>query len=249
MVAMADQQGPVVGDAFGVALLEALERGESQAVIERDDGLVRVDEISENYFGPPQTWGERDRWALDRAQGRVLDIGAGAGRAALALQDRAQDVVALDISPGALRVCASRGVHQCFLGTVDELAAATAETFDTFLALGNNLGLLEGPRRAHKMLTELARLGHPDSTIVGTGLDPYETDDPIHFRYHAANRQRGRLAGEVTIRVRHRQLATRWFNLLWCSLEELAELCEPAGWTITEVFPGALYGVVLQHAR
>jgi SAM-dependent methyltransferase len=219
MVAMASQRGPEVGDAFGVALLEALERGESQVVIERDDGLVRVDEISENYFGPPQTWGERDRWALDRAQGRVLDIGAGAGRAALALQDRAQDVVALDISPGALRVCERRGVHQCFLGTVEELAAATPETFDTFLALGNNLGLLEGPRRAHKL------------------------------RYHAANRQRGRLAGQVTIRVRHRQLATRWFNLLWCSLEELAELCEPAGWTITDVFPGALYGVVLQHAR
>ena len=145
-------------------------------------------------------------------------------------------------------MCERRGVHRCFLGAVDELAAATPETFDTFLALGNNLGLLEGPRRAHKMLAELARLGHPDSTIVGTGLDPYQTDDPIHLSYHAANRQRDRLAGQVTIRVRHRQLATPWFNLLWCSLEELAELCEPAGWTITEVFPGALYGVVLQHA-
>ncbi len=56
---------------------------------------------------------------------------------------------------------------------------------------------------------------------------------------------RGRLGGQITIRVRYRELATAWFDLLWCSLDELAEISEPAGWTIADVFPGTLYGVVL----
>ena len=239
---------PEVGDAFGRALLAALEHGESFAVIERDDGLVDVDRVAQNYFGEPDEWHDRCRWALDRAKGRVLDIGAGAGRASLALEHRGHDVVALDVSPGALDVCAQRGVQHRFLGTVEQYAVTTPEPFDTFLALGNNLGFLESPERGSHFLRALEQLGHAGSIIVGTGLDPYGTDDQIHLAYHAANRQRARLPGQVTMRVRYRDVATPWFDLLWCSLEELAQICEPAGWTITDVFPGWLYGVVLERS-
>ena len=62
-VGMVDERGvPVDGDAFGAALTEALEDGASAVVIERDDGLVRVDEIGPNYFGAPDAWAERCRW-------------------------------------------------------------------------------------------------------------------------------------------------------------------------------------------
>jgi SAM-dependent methyltransferase len=247
---MVDEHGvPRTGDAFGAALLAALEHGASRAVIERDDGLVDVDQIAENYFGLPEAWAERCRWAVDRAVGRVLDIGAGAGRAALVLQDRGQDVVALDVSAGAIEVCERRGVRQRFLGTVDDLVATAPRPFDSFLALGNNLGFLESRERAPEFLAALARLGHPHSIIVGTGLDPFHTTDPAHLSYQEANRVRSRLGGQITIRVRYRELATTWFDLLWCSLDELAGICEPAGWTITEVFPGPLYGVVLERGR
>ena len=245
-LARREQASSMVGDAFGEALLAALEHGESRAVIERDDGFVAVDEIAENYFGQPEEWATRCRWALDRAGGRVLDVGAGAGRAALALQDRGQDVVALDVSSGAIEVCERRGVTHRFLGTVDDFAASTPRSFDSFLALGNGLGFLESREHAPEFLAALTRLGHPGSIIVGTGLDPYETNDPIHLAYHEANRARDRLGGQVTIRVRYRELATAWFDLLWCSVDDLAQICEPAGWTITDVFPGTLYGVVLQ---
>ena len=246
-VAVVDERGvPVVGDGFGVALTDALDHGESAVVIERDDGLVSIDEIGPNYFGAPDTWAERCRWAVDRAVGRVLDVGAGAGRATLALQDRGQDVVALDVSPGAVHVCEARGVQQTFLGRVDDLVATSPTPFDAFLALGNNLGLLESRERTPRVLANLARLGHPGSIVVGTGLDPYQTMDELHLRYHEANRRQGRMPGQVTIRVRYREIATTWFDLLWCSLDELAEIVDAAGWNIVDVFPGALYAVVLR---
>ena len=236
-----------VGDAWGQALLTAADGRESAVVLERDDGLVEVDPVLRNYFGAPETWSDRDHWAIERAGGRVLDLGAGAGRAALALQALGQDVVALDVSPGAIEVCQRRGVRQCYVGTVDELIAMEPTPFDSVLALGNNLGLLASRERAEHVLNALAAISTRESLIVGTGLDPYTTEDPLHLAYHERNRKLGRLPGQVTIRVRHRNLASPWFSLLWCSVNELADLCRSGPWRIAEVFPGSLYGVVLKR--
>jgi SAM-dependent methyltransferase len=243
---------PSVGDAFGDALLWCHAHGGAAAIVERDDGFIGIDDTP-HYFAEPDEWDERSRWALERARGRVLDLGAGAGRAALALQARGHDVLALDVSRGALEVCRRRGVRDLFLGTVGELASTEPRPFDTILALGNNLGLLGNGGTAPDVLDALSRVASPGATIVGTGLDPYDTTDPEHLAYHERNRERLRHPGCVTIRVRHRHTATDWFDLLWCSIDELAALCEPAGWTISDVLPGTRYAVVLErrvsHAR
>jgi methylase of polypeptide subunit release factors len=41
-----------------------------------------------------------------------VDIGCGAGRLALYLQARGHEVVAIDISPLAVKTCMKRGVHR-----------------------------------------------------------------------------------------------------------------------------------------
>lgn len=237
---------PDTGDAFGLALTDRLDRRPVHAVvIERDDGLVEGEQA--DYFASPDEWDERDRWILDRAHGRVLDVGAGAGRAALAIQQRGHEVLALDVSPGAIDVCRRRGVARTLCGRIDDVQAADS-AFDTFLFLGNNLGLLESRERGIVWLRTLACLGGPGAVIVGAGLDPYGTDDPVHLTYHEGNRQRGRMAGQITIRVRYRRLATEWFDLLWTSPDELEQLARAAGWRISEILPGGLYAVVLSQA-
>ena len=92
--------GPESGDAFGQALLDLTAGSAGSVVIERDDGWVSAEGL--DYLEAPDG---PDLWAVDRAVGRVLDIGAGAGRASLLLQDRGQEVLALDTSPGAVRAC------------------------------------------------------------------------------------------------------------------------------------------------
>jgi len=212
-------------------------------VIERDDGFTEADES--DYLNG---WNDRDSWATDRVRGRVLDLGAGAGRASLALQARGHEVVALDVSAGAIEVCRRRGVSDVFLGTVEDLAAAGTQAFDSILALGNNLGLLASPERAGDILSAAAAVLRPGGVIVGTCIDPYQTDDDVHLAYHERNRGLDRMAGQVTIRVRYRRLATGWFDLLWLSLAELGELAGPAGWQIAEVLPGPVFGAVLARA-
>jgi SAM-dependent methyltransferase len=237
---------PRRGDALGTAFLDALAGRPGPIVIERDDGFVSVDSI--DYVGGLDP---RDEWAVGRARGRVADVGAGAGRAALALQERGQRVTAIEVSPGGARACRERGVRDVFLGTAEQAAAAgLAGSFDSALLLGNNIGLLGSPEGAGPFLAGLSALLRPGGIIVGTALDAYQTSDAVHLRYHERNRRRGRLPGHTSIRVRYTDIASDWFDWLIPSPDELDALARRAGWLVTELRrgPGARYAVVLGQA-
>jgi SAM-dependent methyltransferase len=161
--------------------------------------------------------------------------------------DRGLDVVALDVSAGAVEVCRRRGIEDVFHGTVDDFAGT--QLFDSFLVLGNNLGLIGSPDGARRFFATLKRLARPGAVLVGGCLDPYQTDNPDHLAYHELNRARGRLPGQVTIRTRYKRLATEWFDLLWMAVDELSQLCEPCGWRIVDTLPGTIYAVVLEMVQ
>ena len=241
-----DVDAPITGDAFGAALLSHLEHGHGGVhVIERDDGFVDTASAS-IYFGDIDAWSPTELRAIKMASGRVLDVGAGAGRATLYLQERDIDATALDVSAGAIEVCRRRGVRQVWLGTVEEMAAQSAERFDTFLLFGNNLGLIGSPEAAHGWFEALRYLASPGARLIGTTLDPYMTEEQAHLRYHRSNRRRGRMPGHLTVRIRYGALATAWFDLLWISIDELRAIVEPAGWALTDQWRhGPIQTVVL----
>ncbi len=223
-----------IGDAFGEILLACQQAGGvfgvAHELIERSDGFLAVEDAA-RYFST-----DLDA-AFDLASGRVLDIGAGAGRASVALHDRGQDVVALDISQGATAVCRDRGVPTTFTGSVFELAESQPEPFDTFLMLGNNLGLLGGPAQAPLVLGALGAMAAPGARIVGETADPYTTTRPVHLDYHEQNRKAGRLPGQLRLRIRHERTATPWWDYLLCTPEELEEVIAPTAWTLDSVLP------------
>jgi SAM-dependent methyltransferase len=225
---------PRSGDAFGAALLEALGGGEGVHVLERDDGFVDAMRAS-LYFAEPDGWPEPENETLDLVSGRVLDVGAGAGRHSLTLQRLGHEVVAIDVSEGAIEVCRARGVSRTFLGPLDEYAETGPGAFDTILLLGHNLGLLESRERSAAVFDLMSRLLAPGGSLVGSGMDPYLTNDPIHLAYHERNRQRGRSPGQVRLRVRHRDVAGDWFDYLYASPEELHDLAGESGWRMAEV--------------
>jgi SAM-dependent methyltransferase len=234
------------GDAFGTALRDYYESSGERArihVIERDDGFIDNAETAQ-YFAPPDTWNKLDRWALEGMSGRVLDIGAGAGRHSLALQDRGCDTVALDVSPGAVEICGRRGVRTTFAGTIEEFTATNPSPFDAFVMLGDNVGLLRSARYAPRLLALLGSMATPGAILAGTCLDPLQTADPAHLGHHERNRAAGRMPGQLHIRVRYRNLATDWWDYLFMSLEELRSLVEPTAWRIDDTAEdGPLYAV------
>ncbi|WP_433299783.1 class I SAM-dependent methyltransferase [Actinoplanes sp. CA-030573] len=203
-------------------------------VIERDDGLING-APADHYLNEPADWQPHDHRALRLCRGQVLDIGTGAGRAALELQRRGMAVTGLDTSPGAIDVARRRGLRDTVATTIDAYASRAATRYDTFLLLGNNLGLLEGAERAPAFLAALSRLAKPGARIVAQGTDPYGTNDPVHVSYHRRNRERGRIGGQLRLRLRYRLLATEWFDYLNCSVEELEKLLAGTGWRLNSI--------------
>jgi len=202
-------------------------------IVERDDGLING-LMSDSYFAAPDQWPPYDHRAIERVRGRVLDVGVGAGRVALILRERGVAVTGLDISLGAIEVCRARGLQDLVHASVDEHAKA-GHRYDTFLLLGNNIGLLEGRERATAFLTALAEMASPGAQIIAQGTNPYGTTDPVQVTYHRSNRERGRFGGQLRLRLRYRELATDWFDYLVCSPEELAELVADTPWLLTDI--------------
>lgn len=221
-----DRRMTISDDAFGDALLDVMSGGAGAHVIERDDGHVMPFCSAERYFGDSSSFAPIESSALRHLHGRVLDVGAGAGRFALEAQSRGHEVTALDDSTGAAQVCRARGVDQVVNASFHLYDPDTS--FDTFLMMGHNLGLLAPePVRSLDRIRSIAR---PGARIVGTTLDPYATEDSSHLAYHEMNRARGRRPGHVVMRVRRGELIGPWFDYLFCSEAELAAIASEAGW-------------------
>ncbi len=182
-------------------------------------------------------------------RGRVLDIGAGAGRASLHLQERGHDVLAIDNSALAIRTVRSRGVRNARVISITRISRRLGK-FDTILMLGNNFGLFGSSQRARWLLSRFDRMTSASGRIVAEVLDPYDTTRPEHFRYHRRNRARGRMAGQSRIRVRYLDVATPWFDYLFVSRNELRRILRGTRWRVESIIDsaGPTYIAVLRKA-
>ncbi len=231
-------------DAFGHLLTDISAGRNAIEVVERDDGCVFTGDPS-YYLAPFRRWWTQERRAMRFVRGRVLDVGCGAGRVGLHLENRGFEVVGIDVSPLAVQLAEQRGALDVRLGTLDT-AVEAGERFDTILLLGNNLGLLSNERRGRAMLRKLARLSTPEGRVLAGSYDPYDGASELARRYHARNRNRGKLGGVERLRVRYRQFATPWYDVLYASRRELAQLATAGGWTVKHFLDdGAGYVAVL----
>lgn len=221
-------------DAYGHAIRDYHETGEGFEIVERDDGWIGPSGGPEPYFRAYEGWPDRQQAAMDHVEGRVLDVGCGAGRHALYLQERGHDVVGIDVSPNAVEVSRDRGladVRELGIESVTDLRGP----FDTVLMLGNNFGLVGTRETAPGRLRDLASIATPDATLLAESRDPHETDDPDHLAYHEFNRERGRLPGALRMRVRYGRFATDWFDYLLAAPDEMTTLVGETPWTIETV--------------
>jgi SAM-dependent methyltransferase len=220
-------------------------------IVERDDGLIEALPTGgpHGYFAPFRRWHAHQRRALRFVRGRVLDVGAGAGRVALELQNRGHAVVAIDVSPGAVEVCRRRGVHDARVMRFVDVDESLGP-IDTVVMYGNNFGLFGGKKQAARMLRRLHRLTTERGRLVAESRDTFATDRPEHLAYHERNRKRGRMPGQLRIRSRFGLAATPWLDYLIVSPDELRELVDGSGWEVARMIDGeaGMYAMVLEKS-
>jgi hypothetical protein len=104
--------------------------------------------------------------------------------------------------------------------------------------MGNNFGLFGSFKLAKSLLKKLHRITSPDALIIASTRDPYTTKDPGHLAYHERNRKRGRMPGQLRLRIRFKGFIGNWFDYLLVSKDELKEILNGTGWTIRSFIDG-----------
>lgn len=220
-------------DAYGRQFLAQHDgQTETAEIIERDDRYIDTGSDAGFYFRDYKHWSPLERRAINSARGRVLDIGCGAGRHSLYLQGKGFDVTGVDNSPGAIKVCKSRGLRKALVRPIAEVDKFKPNSFDTVLMLGNNFGLLGSFKRAKSLLKRLCRITSPDAQIIAGTRNPYRTRDPEHLQYHRLNKRRGRMAGQIRMRVRFGRAVGTWFDYLFVSPDEMKQILDDTDWHV-----------------
>jgi hypothetical protein len=218
-------------DAFGHGMYDFLNGIKGAEIVERDDGLINPNGGPALYFAPYRKWHPLERKAIRFAKGRILDIGCGAGRHALYLQDKGLDVLGIDNSPLAVEVARRRGLKKAEVVSINTISKSLG-FFDTILLLGGNFGLLGNPKRAKHILKRMYGMTSEKARILTASADPRTTKDTDHLAYHAANIAEGKLPGQMRLRVRYGRYATPWIEFFWVSRKEMDNILEGTGWTV-----------------
>ncbi len=218
-------------DIFGEGVLAFFQDREAIEFLERDDGFLALSGGIPSYFALFKDWPKIEKQAIRYVQGRVLDVGAGAGRVSLFLQKKF-NVVAIDNSPLAIKVCKKRGVKQVKVLAIEDIDKFKANSFDTVIMFGNNFSLFGNLKKAKQLLKVLHSITSPHALIIAESNDPHKTIDPVHLAYQKLNLKKGRMPGQIRLRLRYKEDIGEWFDYLIVSKKEMKEILKNTGWKV-----------------
>jgi SAM-dependent methyltransferase len=219
-------------------------------IVERDDGYFDTSGGPKAYFSEYKHWLPFERKAMRFARGKVLDIGSGAGRHALYLQNKGLEVTAVDNSPLAIEVCRQRGIKHTSITPLNEISAELG-IFDTVIMMGNNFGLFGSYKGAKRLLKKLHGITSERGRIIASSGDVYKTEIPEHLFYQESNRNKGRMGGQLRIRIRYKKYVTPWFDYLRVSKQELEDILENTGWQANKYLDSetAMYIAIIEKEK
>ncbi|MDF2551191.1 MAG: methyltransferase [Chryseobacterium sp.] len=158
---MKDLMGRAIWDYF---------HNENPEDLQTETSISELDELPVDYlFRDFEEMNKIEKKALKLSQGKVLDIGAGAGSHSLYLQnERDLDVTTLDISPKSIEVCQLRGIKKAVAQNMLEFSDGT---FDTILLLMNGTGIFQSLKVIDIYLKKLHSLLNKNGQILIDSTD------------------------------------------------------------------------------
>jgi SAM-dependent methyltransferase len=234
-------------DAYGHEILDYMQGKPVLEIVERDDRYIDISSGPKIYFAPFKEWADYEKQAIKFAKGRVLDVGCGAGRVLLHLQEKGQDCVGIDVSSLAIKVCRERGVRDARVISVTRIGPPLGK-FDSVVMFGNNFGLFGSKKRSEWLLEKFRRVTNPGAHLIVTATDPYATTDPDHLNYQKFNARRNRLPGQIRLRIRYKKYQTPWFDYLLVSQSEMTSMFKGTCWKVVKFIPsnGPMYAAILE---
>ncbi len=214
-------------DIHGQCLLDYL-NGEKEAfyLLHRDDGFVTPPIYAREFFYEDE-FPEIDKIALDNCDGRVLDIGAGAGSHSLFLQKKGLEVVPVDNSPKAVEVMKRRGSENARVGGLfDEYD----KPFDTVLLL-RGIGIVENLQSLDRFFDYLPSILTKDGQLLTDSFDIRNPVDEKLREYQKRKIAQGKYFGEKTLKFEYKGEMSDWFEWMHIDPETLNKHVNKSGFS------------------
>ena len=223
-------------DPMGAAIYDYYVNGNADTLVVHSS-MFEDDEIPvESLFRSLEDMPELERIALEEAQGRILDVGAGSGCHSIALQKLGKAAVAIDISPLSVEVMKRRGLDARQINLFDE---TFNEKFDTILMLMNGTGIVGTLDNMPAFFERMKQLLTPDGCILIDSSDLrylYEEEDGSLMIDLADD-----YYGQLDYRMEYKNILGEPFDWLYVDFETLAIYAEESGFTAELLEEGEHY--------
>ena len=224
-----DPMGRAIADFFAKGKAAKLRVFSSQF----DEDEIPVKHLFRTY----DEMSSMEQKALELAQGKILDCGAGSGCHALALQDMGKDVDAIDISPLSVEVMEKRGVQNA--SQVDLFNHTAVQKYDTVLMLMNGSGIIGKIENMGGFFTKMKQILNPGGCIYmdSSDLRYLFEDEDGSFLVDLA----GGYYGEIDFRMQYKQVRGEVFDWLYVDFQTLSYYAEANGFKAEMVKEGEHY--------
>ena len=224
-------------DPMGAAIADFFQKGKAARLrvfsSQFDEDEIPVEQLFRTYHDMPSI----EQQALTLAQGRILDVGAGSGCHALALQEMGKEVTAIDISELSVQVMRERGVNDA--RAIDLYDEHFSAQYDTILLLMNGAGIIGNIGGMEPFFKRMKQLLAPDGCIYMDSSDLkylFEEEDGS-FLIDIANEY----YGVVDFRMQYKQVKGDTFDWLYIDFDTLAYYAEQYGFTAELIHEGEHY--------
>ena len=224
-------------DPMGAAIAEYFRTGRAGTLrvfsSQFDEDEIPVEQLFRTFDEMPQL----EQQALTLASGKILDVGAGSGCHALALQSMSKEVTAIDISELSVEVMQRRGVIDA--RAIDLYDERLAEQYDTILLLMNGSGIIGNIGGMERFFLRMKQLLKPGGCIYMDSSDLkylFEEEDGSYLIDVA-----GDYYGVVDFRMQYKQVKGETFDWLYIDFDTLSYYAEQYGFTAELVSQGEHY--------
>lgn len=229
-------------DPMGSAISDYYKNGRA-AHLRVLSSMFKEDEMPvAHLFRSEQEMPQLEKRALTLVRGRVLDVGAGAGCHALALQQNGFEVKAIDVSPLSCDVMKARGIED--VECVNLFNSELQGKFDTILLLMNGTGIAGKLSRLPLLLNRLKELMAEGAQILIDSSDLkyiYENEDGSMDIDLGGN-----YYGEVDYQMVYKNVKGDSFDWLYVDSTLLTASCEQCGLKCEIIEEGEHYDYLAQ---
>ncbi len=218
------------GDPVGQAILDYVKTNKPDDIIVTseicEDDIIPIEVLFRTLEEMP----DLEICAIENAKGRVLDVGSGAGVHALEMKKQGCDVLAIDISKGAIEYLKKSGLE------VQEIDffQLKEQKFDTITMLMNGIGIAGSLANLENTLNHAKSLLNPGGKILCDSCDIrylYEDEDGalwvnLNTEYY----------GNFRFQMKYKKEIGPWFDWLYVDFDSLFNAAQNIGMKATRIY-------------